>query len=52
MPDATVVDQYPKSTTTQDEVNAIRQDKLDNGATSSVLTSDAINWILTTVWPG
>ena len=25
---------------------------LANGARSSVLTEDATNWILTTVWPG
>ncbi len=52
MPDTTTVDTYPKDTNTRAEVQAIAQNHLDNGARSSVVTEDANNWILTTVWPG
>ncbi len=52
MADATVVDKYPKATTTKADVEKIRANKLRNGAKSCVLTEDATNWILTTVWPG
>ena len=52
MADATVVDTYPKSTNTKADVEKIRQQHLTDGATSSVITEDANNWILTTVWPG
>ena len=52
MADATTVDKYPKATNTKAEVQAISQNHLANGARSSVLTEDATNWILTTVWPG
>jgi hypothetical protein len=52
MPDQTTTDTYPKATVTQAQVQAIQADKLQNGAKSCTLTSDATNWILTTVWPG
>jgi hypothetical protein len=52
MPDATVVDRYPKATVSKDEVEQIQTNKLDNGAKSCALTDDSTNWILTTVWPG
>lgn len=52
MADATVVDTFPKTTTTKAQVEQIRQNKLANGAKSSVITEDNTNWILTTVWPG
>jgi hypothetical protein len=52
MADTTTVDTYPKATNTQAEVQAIAQNHLANGAKSSVVTEDATNWIVTTVWPG
>jgi hypothetical protein len=52
MADTTVVDLYPKATNTQAEVQKIALNHLANGAKSSVVTEDATNWILTTVWPG
>lgn len=52
MPDATVVDKYPKATISKAEVEQIQADQLSNGARSCVLTEDSTDWILTTVWPG
>jgi hypothetical protein len=52
MPDATVIDKYPKATVSDADVQQIRTDKLNNGAKSCVLTEDDTSWILTTVWPG
>jgi hypothetical protein len=52
MADATTVDNYPKATFTQAQVQQFQTDKLNNGAKSCILTDDATNWILTTVWPG
>ena len=52
MADATIVDTFPKSDFTQAQVQQFQADKLNNGAKSCTLTSDATNWILTTVWPG
>ena len=52
MADTTVVDSYPKATNTQAAVQAIALNHTANGAKSSVVTDDATNWIVTTVWPG
>jgi hypothetical protein len=51
MPDATTVNRYLKSEYEADEVEAIRQSRLED-ARSCVLTEDETHWILTTVWPG
>ena len=50
MADTTTVDTYPKATNQKSDVEAIAQNH--NGAKSSVVTEDASNWILTTVWAG
>lgn len=52
MADTTTVDTYPKATNQKPDVQAIADNHLANGAKSSVITEDATNWILTTVWPG
>jgi hypothetical protein len=52
MPDQTVVDQFPKSAYSKEQVQEIQKNKLDNGAKSCDLSEDDSNWILTTVWPG
>ena len=52
MVDTTTVNTYAKATNTKAEVEAIAQNRLANGAKSSVVTDDSTNWILTTVWPG
>ena len=49
---AVFVDKFPKSTCTRAQVEEMAQNKLENGATSSVITEDATYWILTTTWPG
>jgi len=52
MADAPVVSKYPKATNNKADVQKIQQKHLDDGAKSCVLTDDATNWILTTVWAG
>jgi hypothetical protein len=52
MADTTTVDTYPKATNQKSDVEAIAQNHIANGAKSSVVTEDASNWILTTVWAG
>ena len=52
MPNASTVDNYPQSDFTRAQVEQFQADKLANGATSSTITEDASNWVLTTVWPG
>ena len=52
MPDATVIDRYPKATNSQADVEKIRQQRLADGAKSCVLSEDATDWIMTTIWPG
>ena len=51
MAQKTVVDPYPKATNTRAAVEAMAQANMATGdAISSVVTEDATNWILTTVW--
>lgn len=52
MPDATVIDKFPKATVTKAQVQQIQADRLENGAKSCTLSEDAADWVLTTVWPG
>jgi hypothetical protein len=52
MADTTTVDTYAKATNTKAQVQAIADNHVANGAKSSVITEDATNWILTTVWAG
>lgn len=47
----TTVDTFPKSTVSRPDVEQERQGQLDAGATSSTITEDATNWILTGIWP-
>lgn len=46
----TFVETFPKSTVQMPEVEAARDSALSAGATSSVITEDDANWILTTVF--
>lgn len=51
MAERTVVDPYPKVTNTRAAVEAMAQANLATGnAITSVVTEDATNWLLTTVW--
>lgn len=52
MADTTTVDKYPMATNTQEQVQAIADNHVANGAKSSIVTNDGTNWIVTTVWPG
>ncbi len=52
MPDTTVVEKFPKATTTRAQVEAVQAQHLSAGAKSSLITDDGTNWVLTTVWPG
>ena len=47
----TTIETWPKSSTSQAQIDAERQARLDAGATSSTITEDTDDWILTTVWP-
>lgn len=44
----TIVEEFPKAENTRTQVEAERQERLDRGATSSEITEDETNWILTT----
>ncbi len=49
---ATVVEKFPKAADpTGSKVEKERQARLSGGATSSVITDDGTNWVLTSVWP-
>jgi hypothetical protein len=51
MAEQTAVDTYPKASNARAAVDAMAQANLATGnAKSSVVTEDATNWILTTVW--
>lgn len=50
MADYTTRRLYPKATMTRLDMEAIAQTHLANLARSAVVTEDATNWILTTVW--
>jgi hypothetical protein len=54
MPDATVVDKFPKSTVTKAQVKEIQQNRLTqlNAKSCDLKEDDPADWILTTVWPG
>jgi hypothetical protein len=52
MADEPVIDQFKKTDYDKSDVERIRQRKLNDGATSSEISQDGLNWILTTVWPG
>ncbi len=52
MPDTTVVEKFPKATTTRAQVEAVQAQHLSAGAKSSLITDDGTNWVLTTLWPG
>lgn len=45
----TIEEKFPKADNTRAQVEAERQECLNRGATSSEITEDATNWILTTV---
>jgi hypothetical protein len=47
----TIVETFPKATTTRAEAERERTSRLESGAKSCDLTADKANWILTTVWP-
>ena len=47
MPTKTVVENWVKATTLRTKVEAERQERLNSGAISSIITDDATNWILT-----
>ena len=51
MPSKTVVETWEKATTPRTTVDSERRERLNSGATSSAITDDATNWILTTQWP-
>ena len=44
----TIVEEFPKAENTRAQVEAERQERLDRGMTSSEITEDETNWILTT----
>ena len=52
MADTPAGDPYPTTTNTREDVEAIAQNHLANGAISSVVTQNGTNWVLTTVWAG
>lgn len=45
----TVEEKFPKAENSREKVEAERQERLARGATSSEITEDVTNWILTTV---
>lgn len=45
----TIEEKFSKAENSREKVEAERQERLARGATSSVITEDATNWILTTV---
>jgi hypothetical protein len=47
----TTVETWHKTEMTKDLVEKERQARLDAGATSSTISEDKKDWILTTVWP-
>jgi hypothetical protein len=48
----TIVDTFSKATTARPQVEDKAKHWKENGATSSDITEDDDNWILTTVLPG
>lgn len=52
MPDTTMVYKYPKASVSENQVEALKTNKLAHGAKSAAITSDDTYWILTIVWPG